>query len=56
MSIFNVPDCGKQKLEKHQERQQNLVRISIFQWLAAKVGLTQLDRMQGVKIATGSLV
>jgi hypothetical protein len=37
-------------LKEHQERQRNLVRISIFQWLAAKVGLIQLDRMQGAKV------
>jgi hypothetical protein len=30
--------------------------MSIFQWLAAKVALTQLNRMQGAKVARGSLV
>jgi hypothetical protein len=50
------PIVEEQKLEEHQERQQNLVRIFIFQWLAARVGLIQLDRMQGAKVATGSLV
>jgi hypothetical protein len=50
------PIVEEQKLEEHQERQRNFVQIFIFQLLVAKVGLTQLDRMQGAKEATGSLV